>query len=330
MYRPASKKSVSEYPPSWKIQHSPARWKFSRIRRVSSTESSRFLENDSSARYTCDEWRSRCATRVHEPQLVTETGHRGERRKASRGLEECRKEETYIRTMSGRCLWLKSFTEWSFDMGKQREGRGERGVEEEYADPSKDEREVQRRLRKPVSVRDNRGASDWRLSGVWRRRDAPRAARHSRRDNESSLPYLLPFPPSVSLSRAHFSISLSPYPYSSLSRTFSLRPVSSVWSFLRETQSARIAKKCVTLWSSGVTLAERRVNRRERERKGEKQREKLGSSSRRRRHTASLCARLRLGTLASLFVYWSSPLRTSMHIHSTVTHTYEVYKDGVV
>lgn len=41
-------------------------------------------------------------------------------------MEECRKEETYIRTMSGRCLWLKSFTEWSFDMGKQREGRGER------------------------------------------------------------------------------------------------------------------------------------------------------------------------------------------------------------
>lgn len=38
--------------------------------------------------------------------------------------------------------------------------RVKRGVEEEYADPSKDEREVQRRLRKPVSVRDNRGASD--------------------------------------------------------------------------------------------------------------------------------------------------------------------------
>lgn len=223
MYRPASKKSVQNIHRVWKIQHSPARWKFSRIRRVSSTESSRFLENDSSARYTCDEWRSRCATRVHEPQLVTETGHRGERRKASRGLEECRKEETYIRTMSGRCLWLKSFTEWSFDMGKQKEGRGERGVEEEYADPSKDEREVQRRLRKPVSVRDNRGASDWRLSGVWRRRDAPRAARHSRRDNESSLPYCswacsLSLP--LSLSRAH----TSPFPSPLILIPLSLAP----------------------------------------------------------------------------------------------------------
>lgn len=72
-----------------------------------------------------------------------------------------KKKRTYVRCpVVSRCLWLKSFTEWSFDMGKQREGRGERGVEEEYADPSKDEREVQRRLRKPVSVRDNRGASD--------------------------------------------------------------------------------------------------------------------------------------------------------------------------
>lgn len=128
MYRPASNKSVQNIHRVEKFSIAQARWKFSRIRRVSFTESSRFLENDSSARYTCDEWRSRCATRVHEPRLVTETGHRGERRKASRGSEECRKEGTYVRTMSGRCLWLKSFTEWSSgcDTGKQREGRGER------------------------------------------------------------------------------------------------------------------------------------------------------------------------------------------------------------
>lgn len=216
--------------------------------------------------------------------------------------------------------------------GKTEGGRGERGVEEEYANPSKDEREVQRRLRKPVSVRDNRGASDWRLSGVWRRRDAPRAARHSRRDNESSLPYCswaCSLSLSLSLSRAHTSPFPSPLILISLSCTFSLRPVSSVWSFLREIQSARIAKKCVHC-DLPVWRWPKEELTKERERETEKQREKLGSSSRRRRHTASLCARLRLGTLASLFVYWSSPLRTSMHIHSTVTHTYEIYKDGVV
>lgn len=329
MYKPASNKSVQNIHRVEKFSIAQARWKFSRIRRVSFTESSRFLENDSSARYTCDEWRSRCATRVHEPRLVTETGHRGERRKASRGSEECRKEGTYVRTMS----MVEKFYRVVFWLRHRKtEGRKrrERGVEEEYADPSKDEREVQRRLRKPVSVRDNRGASDWRLSGVWRRRDAPRAARHSRRDNESSLPYCswacsLSLP--LSLSRAHTSPFPSPLILISLSRTFSLRPVPSVWSFLRARGSQR---SVYTLWSSGVTLAERRVNRRETEKGRETEREKLGSSSRRRRHTASLCARLRLGTLASLFVYWSSPLRTSMHIHSTVTHTYEVYKDGVV
>lgn len=72
-------------------------------RLVSFTGSDRFLprgrENDSSARSTCDEWRSRCATRGHEPHSGTETTHRRERRKAS--LEECRKKE---RTDTALCL----------------------------------------------------------------------------------------------------------------------------------------------------------------------------------------------------------------------------------
>lgn len=74
----------------------------------------------------------------------------------------------------------------------------------------------------------------------------------------------------------------------------------------------------------------------ERERKGEKQREKLGSSSRRRRHTASLCARLRLGTLASLFVYWSSHcarrciyiLRLHIHMRYIKTGWYSEVREG--
>lgn len=332
MYRPASNKSVQNIHRVEKFSIAQARWKFSRIRRVSFTESSRFLENDSSARYTCDEWRSRCATRVHEPRLVTETGHRGERRKASRGSEECRKEGTYVRTMSGRCLWLKSFTEWSSDCdtGKQREGRGEREAWR------KNTRILRRTSAKCSGGYENRSVyettvarltDDCRASGGVATLRGQRVTRGAITKVLSlTAPELAPFPSlCLSLSRTllHFPLPLSLF--------LSLAPFLFV-QFRRYDRSLEREdrKEVCTLWSSGVTLAERRVNRRETEKRRETEREKLGSSSRRRRHTASLCARLRLGTLASLFVYWSSPLRTSMHIHSTVTHTYEVYKDGVV
>lgn len=114
---------------------------------------------------------------------------------------------------------LTRVARWKSEESRRRRRQRRRGgraqQEKVRGSWSKDEREV-RAARKTGQFGDNRGASDGRLSGVWRRRDASRAARHSRRDNESSLPCwllsFLPFPPprlssapSPFLSRSHCS-----------------------------------------------------------------------------------------------------------------------------
>lgn len=142
----------------------------------------------------------RATSDVHGARLVA-TSHTAEQRRRTeeKGEKRASKNAERRNERIRRCVWSVSATRWydpwqtvGCKMENQRERKTtvRRGFEEGrrgYANPSKDEREVQANS-KTGQFRDNRGASDGRLSGVWWRRDAPRAARHSRRDNESSLP----------------------------------------------------------------------------------------------------------------------------------------------
>lgn len=220
-------------------------------RLVSFTGSDRFLprgrENDSSARSTCDEWRSRCATRGHEPHSGTETTHRRERRKAS--VEECRKKErtdTALRLVGFgdevvRPVANGGFARWKI-RGKERRRCGEVSRKD-----GEDTRILRRtsakcwRIRKPASFETTvaRLTDDCRASGGVATLRGQRVTRGAITKVLSlAAPELAPFPSSL-LSRSRTLRFPAP-----LSRPLSsgyLRPASSRCSL--EKRSARTAKE---------------------------------------------------------------------------------------
>lgn len=155
-----------------------------------------------------------------------------------------------------------------------------------------------RRLEKPVSLETTVARLTDDCRGVWRRRDAPRAARHSRRDNESSSPLQTP-------EFAPFSLAPPSVPPTLCDIRISLFPRLKVRCSLGETQRKTAKKRDLPVTLADNVQRERRV----------------WSTSRRRRHAASLCARLRLGTLPRYLCGFSPP-RTRMQAFLGYTKGY--------